>query len=346
MKYYVLAALLFVSCKPRGFNSGSTTLEAQVDSNGRPYVSDATFSGLGQNSNRRDFTEIESFWQASGLSQQDMARLVRVKQGGNSRPVWHRMARGRFAESFTLGGSSQSEELGVDKMPWDEESHKNRELAPLMLAIESRQFRAPTTPTERYEVEVGRDYFVDRYFDTDGFDLTKNRIIARARMRFDAPAKIRRTLLQGKIVSGFDEFGLKKAAKFDTRKDYGSDENYESLFEKLDKSMLTGINYASGDTSSAVEAIMKAFNFLKEKKLTTTFNNAEAMLLSPKAVIMSIRGRYHCGPASLSLLVQRNLEPLYSEIADALVKTQDPRKDAMLAKLTGLKERTGIAQAL
>jgi hypothetical protein len=325
----------------RGVELSAQAVE-KLDLTDKVYMDSATFGGQ-RTSSDRSSVELEVVKQIGGLDSQALLSLARAERGGRS--VFDRMAKPVHAEALSLGYSG----LGIDEMRWDADAHALREQnAYVSLTVEPGRFRKDAGSGE-WEVTVGKDYNIDRYYDTPDHALLGSEMSLRTRVRMDTPGEIRRILVQSKLGSSVDENGVKSAEKKDIRVDMAKWEEAE----KLDEAVRSGLNRITRwEPGRPIEAVQAVYEGLKDKDLLPDIGEKkDVLLLEEKAVIFSTRNRYHLNFTSESAikgLIESCGKPMIGrarELAEASTRLDPAAKAELVAMARGLEDGSLLARA-
>lgn len=309
----------------------------------KTYMDSSTFSGS-RASSERSSVELEVVKTIGGLSTPELVKLMRTDRGG--RTVYDRMAKPEHASSFGVG----YEGMGVDELRWDSDAHALREKNPYVsLTVEGGRMEKDARTGQR-EVSLGKDFNIDRYYDTPDFALLGSDMSLRTRVRMDNPGEIRRILVQSKLGSGVDENGIKSCEKKDIRVDMASWDQAG----KLDESVRSGINQIkSWGSPEPIEAVQAVYQGMKDKALLADVGDKKDVLqLEEKAVINSIRGRYHLNftdDSAMKKLMNECGKPMISRVRE-LTEAAGPGLDAavkrdIIATAKGLEDGSALAKA-
>lgn len=257
------------------------------------------------------------------------------------------------AEAWLQGASARDangnfKTVGIDDLSWGNTDHSFRESNPFV-ALVPESSRIKISNKGNFKVTNGEDLFVDVYYDTDNFDLLKEAITVRQRLRFTDPNQIRRVLIQSKIERGIDPVsGLKIADKQDIRRDFSADcgetTNCWKFVNTLDGMVKSGVATFSGSAPRPMEAMKAVYDHLATKNSPALTGPNKELRISGKAAVMSRRARYHMDlkqEQPMMALLKRGEENI--ELLKPIIKASNlPNKTVMLSAATGL---TGAKKA-
>lgn len=261
---------------------------SEADLANRRYIEKTTFASVPSGGWARDSVELEGAMSVSCVDGPDLLRLLRTERGGRS--TYDRLRKDGDMEAFSV-------EYGLDEMPWDGDAHALREASPYVwLTIEPGRFDPDPDEGGARDLSVGTDIMDDVYYDTADFKLLDNEMSLRGRARWDTPTEIRRLLIAAKLGTTIDEFGLKRAAKIDVRRDGASADDIADL----DEAVRSGFHGWTGG-SAAIQPVREIYERLaRAGKLPDVGTHEDVLLLEPKAYLRSTRSRFHLNEASLS----------------------------------------------
>ncbi|MEZ6183822.1 MAG: hypothetical protein R3F62_02305, partial [Planctomycetota bacterium] len=244
----------------------------------------------------RDAVELEAAMTVTGVDGKELFRILEARDRRNFR----RVRRAKEVEAFSLG-------FDFNEVPWTSDAEDVREgIVPgersptvtpyVWLTIERDKFPIDEDDNRR-KLELGTDIMDDIYYDNDEFLLLRNDLSVRARKRWDSLDVMRRLLIAMKKEGGVDEFGIKRAAKMDSRSDSPSQQAIRTLHEAVTRGQVSW-----GGRSSALERV---YNDLRGRGLLgSTQSYQDVLVLEPKAFLRSVRSRYHLNELSETQLRQ------------------------------------------
>ncbi len=315
---------------------------------GKFYMDSTTFAGAAPFRWARDSFELEAVRGVRGMDPMALLDTLRATDA-NGRTTYQRLRRPEVCEAFCLGYDG----MPIDEMKWDEASHALREKNKFVsVTIEGDRFDPDATTGVR-RICVGTDKMDDVYYDTANFDLLRNGYSVRGRARWDTDTEIRRILIGVKAGTEIDEFGLKRTAKTDIRRDGATPEEIAGL----DKAVRTGKTLWGGreETVAPLKGVYEGLN--AKGLLPDIGTNQDVLLMDPKVHVRSVRSRYHLNETPL-----REVQRLYRECgaprlnqtleliasaraAGAVPSAEAAAVDALDAAARGLLDGSAIARA-
>lgn len=338
-----LDAIRFVGPNTLDKLVGAVRSRCEPDLTARPYIDRATFGGSTGGGWERDNVELEGVMTVKGVTGAQLRAILGTKDA-SGRSEYDRLRKNSAFEAF-------STEFGTDEMPWDASSHALREGFPYtILTIESERF-AVDAASHRRELSLGTDKMDDIYYDTADFQLLKNRMVLRARARWDSDNVVRRLLIGAKFDTGIDPDGLKRTDKLDVRTEG------EQHLATLDNDIRRGkVQWSYGGQDEAVAPVKAVYEKLAALNVLPDFTGHEdVLLLDPKARLRSIRSRFHLNEARIDSvrrlheLGKTRLTQVLSLIGEARTAGRIPADlEATTAALetlaTGITDGTLVAQ--
>jgi hypothetical protein len=309
-----------------------------------PFAADRNTSSL------RSGLEAESVMGVNGLSMAELTELINLTAQGSNRTLFRQLSTPDYPRHFAIGT------IDNDLVPWTQEAHNTREQSPYVPLRTSRERLSVTTDANnqrRVQMSSGTDFMVDFYYDTPDFLLYENGIIVRGRNRQDQPGVGRRVLIQTKIAMARDESGLKRVAKEDTRFPMTGTvpANLDQLLDLSIKSGLDVINRKTVEAAAGapLAPMVNIYRELRDRRLLPMLDGlSDVLLLSPQAVVFSVRSRFHFQLMSAGTLAQlaNGANALIDELAATVANSAASQevKQATQALAANLKSPDFLAE--
>ncbi len=271
----------------------------------------------------RDFSENETVLSITGLSSEEMVKLLSATRG--SRRVVDRM---RKVDAFAAFSFAHD---GIDSIDWSERAFEARESVPyFQLGIENNR-REWDAENGEWGVDYGTDYNEDVYYKGFRENAPNDDILARSnkvlrhRIRRNSPEEVRRTLVQVKTMHGVDEDGQKIAHKIDERYSSSETNNHEAMANMVRTGTRRG---------EAVRTISHLFHQLNDEGyLKNEAGESEGVVFQPASVVQSKRSRFHhtcVGQYQMQVLLnycRSNVEYLKSHVPTNTSLSSQSKKD-------------------